>query len=400
MLNHFFKYIRTIGFTNSLILLTYTIISGGVYFYILYFNVPSDIRTHIQILLKFLDHGSFPTPPIYYALVYGLHFFMPYKAGYAMAALCVLTAAGFFKFMFSMEYLKAFTPEKSCTLIGPLVFCLMFFSPVLWLYGEGEYWYLGKFTPTIWHNSTSLLAFPFCILLFQLSLPYIEKPKINLLFPIFIVAFTIIWIKPSFIFPFIPAFPLMVYLRIKKFSRFILYAIFLSLILVGLILVEKIIIYDHGLLDELISGEKKSGIALKPLVVWLTWTEHPTRDLFLSFLFPATFILFYFKELVKDTHFIFSTLLVFFGILIFFLFVETGPRHLDGNFYWQIILTLYIWYLVMVKNLLIKILPNGISFTKLKGLYAKDKNLIFLFLIHVLSGFAYLARIIIQEDFL
>jgi hypothetical protein len=325
---------------------------------------------------------------------------MPFKAGYAMAALCVLTAAGFFKFMFSIKYLKTFTPEKSYTLIGPLVFCLMFFSPVIWLYGEGEYWYLGKFTPTIWHNSTSLLAFPFCILLFQISLPYLEYPKISQLFYIFIVAITLIMIKPSFIFPFIPAFPLMVFLRGKRFSRGLLYAILLSLILLVIILAEKIIIYDLGQFDELISGGKKSGIALKPFGVWLTWTDQPIRDLFLSFLFPATFILFYYKELVKDTHFIFSTLLVFFGILIFFLFVETGPRYLDGNFYWQIILTLYIWYLVMIKFLIQKILPNEVGLTNPWRWNKKNKILFFLFLIHVLSGFVYLARISIQEDFL
>ena len=400
MSNWFLQYFKKIGNKNFLFLLAYTLISGGIYFYILFFNVPSDIRSHIQILLRFLDLGSFPTPPLYYALVYGLHFLMPYKEGYAMAALCVLTAAGFLKFLWSLVYLHKFTPNTSGALTGLSVFCLMFFFPLSFLQLDAGYWYLGKFTPTIWHNSTSLLVFPFCILLFQSSLSYLEAPKTTQLFTLFFIGLTIILIKPSFVFPYIPAFPLMVYLKEKKLSKVFQFASYLSLIFLMIILAEKIIIYDQGLLDKIFSGPRVSGIALKPFGIWLSWTDQPIRDLFLSFIFPSAFILLYFKTLRKDTHFIFATLLVLFSMFIFWLFVETGPRHLDGNFYWQIIFTLYIWYLVILKNLINNMYTGDILMKKIQELRVREKLMIVLFLIHTFSGFAYLTRILILQDFL
>src|SRR5690554_7977183 len=79
-------------------IILYTGTCALVFSYMLYFYVGSDLHAHIQILLSFVEIGSIPTPPGYYMLVYLLHFLMPYKEGYALAAVVVLTAAGCFKY--------------------------------------------------------------------------------------------------------------------------------------------------------------------------------------------------------------------------------------------------------------------------------------------------------------
>src|SRR5690606_7146683 len=112
------------------------------------------------------------------------------------------------------------------------------------------------------------------------------------------------------------------------------------------------------------------------------------------------FITFYCQRLIKDYHFLYSSLLVAISLVIFLLFVENGPRLLDGNFYWQIILSLFVWYMVLGKNLLLIIFPLNVSDHSLPWFDVKNMTLIALFLIHVLSGFAYLAKILFTEDFL
>src|SRR5690606_3627035 len=170
----------------------YTGVCALVFSYMLYFYVGSDLHAHIQILLDFVEAGSFPTPPGYYTLVYLLHFVMPYNEGYALAAVVVLTAAGFFKYCISYNYLSTYAPDLAKGRIGFFTWALMFFAP-LTLFGlEGEFWYLGKFTPLIWHNSTSLLSFPFCILLFYYSIQYLERRKNAFLIRIFITATIIV----------------------------------------------------------------------------------------------------------------------------------------------------------------------------------------------------------------
>src|SRR5690606_21751051 len=118
---------------------------------------------------RFLDMGSFPTPPLYYSLVYVLHFIMPYKEGFGMAAWLVLTAAGFFKYLWSINYLMSYCPQVNSRYVNIFAFSLMFFAPITLFGFEGEKWYLAKFTSLIWHNSTTLLSLPFCVLLFYYS---------------------------------------------------------------------------------------------------------------------------------------------------------------------------------------------------------------------------------------
>src|SRR5690606_30015644 len=207
-LNHYFLFFITF----------YAGVCAIVFSYMLYFYVGSDLHAHIQILLSFVEVGSIPTPPGYYTLVYLLHFVMPYNEGYALAAVVVLTAAGFFKYGISFKYLNTYCRGVDGRRVAFFTWALMFFAP-LTLFGlEGEFWYLGKFTPLIWHNSTSLLSFPFCILLFYYSIQYLEKREDRLLIWIFIVATMVVLIKPSFVFAFLPAFPLSLLIIDKRWS--------------------------------------------------------------------------------------------------------------------------------------------------------------------------------------
>lgn len=371
---------------------SYAGVCALVFSYMLYYYVGSDLHAHIQILLNFVDVGSIPTPPGYYTLVYLLHFVMPYNEGYALAAVVVLTAAGFFKYGVSYKYLLTYGPGLSGGRLGFFAWAVMFFAP-LTLFGlEGEFWYLGKFTPLIWHNSTSLLSYPFCILLFYYSVRYLEKRENTLLTRIFIAATIIVLIKPSFVFAFLPAFPMSILIIDRKWSPEVSKSLILSIPILALILLEKILIYNVNPIDSHLETGVLNGIGIRPFYLWLYYSESLSWDVVSSFLFPFFFILFYFKKLIKDPHVVFAGLLIVVALLIFFNLVETGPRMTDGNFFWQVILTLFIGYLVLTKHLLNLCFGAG-DIGGQRRLNYKNILLLFLFFFHVIGGLAYTIRI-------
>lgn len=374
-------------------ILFYTGVCALVFSYMLYFYVGSDLHAHIQILVTFVEVGSIPTPPGYYTLVYLLHFVMPYNEGYALAAVVVLTAAAFFKFGISYKYLHTYCPGLAVGRLTFFTWALMFFAPLTLFSLEGEYWYLGKFTPLIWHNSTSLLSYPFCILLFYYSIQYLERRENTLLMRIFITATIIVLIKPSFVFAFLPAFPLSILIIDKKWSSEVSKSLALGIPLVAIILLEKILIYNVNPIDSHLETGIIDGIGIRPFYLWLYYSESLLWDVVSSFLFPFFFILFYLKKLVKDPHVVFTTLLIVVALLIFFTLVETGSRMTDGNFFWQVILTLFMGYLVLTKHLLN--LCFGATGDKRIQWRLNYKNLLLLvlFFIHVVGGLAYTIRI-------
>ena len=371
----------------------YTGVCALVFSYMLYFYVGSDLHAHIQILLSFVEVGSIPTPPGYYTLVYLLHFVMPYNEGYALAAVVVLAAAGFFKYGISYKYLNTYCPGLAGSRIGIFTWALMFFAP-LTLFGlEGELWYLGKFTPLIWHNSTSLLSFPFCILLFYYSIQYLETRDNGLLIRIFIVATIIVLIKPSFVFAFLPAFPLSILIIDKKWSADVSKTLALGIPLVAIVILEKILIYNVNPIDSHLETGIIDGIGIRPFYLWLYHSESLLWDVVSSFLFPFFFIVFYFKKLIMDPHAVFAGLLIVVAHLIFFTLVETGPRMTDGNFFWQVILTLFMGYLVLTKHLLNLYFGAVGDVRNERRLSYKTILLLVLFFFHVIGGLAYTIRI-------
>lgn len=375
-------------------LILYTSICASVAAYMMYYHVPSDLNAHIQILLRFIETDAIPTPPIYYGLVYLLHFIMPYKEGFALAAVVVLTGAGFLKYGVSCRYLYTYCPGVGLRRVSLFAFLLMFFAPITLFCYEGDLWYLAKFTPLIWHNSTTLLSLPFCVFLFYSAVKYIENRSDSVLWKILLISVIIVLIKPSFIFSFLPAFPLTLLLLDKRWSADFFKVMALGVPLAAIIIVEKILIYNTNPILVHLEDGLVGGIGIKPFFLWLQYSESLGWDIISSFMFPFVFVVAYWKRLLQDPQIILSSLLVLFGLVIYFALVETGSRLMDGNFFWQVILTLFVAYLVLVKHLLnICFASHSIDFSK-KGLSLKNVFLLGLFFVHVVGGIAYTLRIV------
>lgn len=295
-----------------------------------------DIKDHNLLLSEYLKMGHFPVPPGYYILIYTVDLLIRIKYPFVAAAAIVLTFFSWLKYKIILGWIATYlNATEGYGLFITLT--LLFFSPIYVPWIDGEFWYLGKFTSTTWHNSTLIAVFPFCLLLVIATLRWFEHDLAKTTALIFLYSIAILMIKPSFLLCFIPAFPIYALVSEKGLTAKAIRAAAISATLFGMILVEKFLIFQWDpMIDHLYSPQERSQVVLAPMKVWLYFSDQPVFDFLSSFPLLIAFILLWRKEAFKSSFFSFSLILLFFSLLVYGLFSETGFRQFHGNFYWQI----------------------------------------------------------------
>lgn len=355
------------------------------------FLLRSDFKAHIFLYQDALEENQILIPPLYYWAIHALDYIIYYKYEFVLSAIFIMSISKVFTYYITKHYLSA---DQNSWPIAFIAFGLFLFMPIVNPFSEGEFWYLGKFTSNIWHNSTTIFVFPFSLLLYIFSMRWVRNPtKKHYLLTLSFGLLTLL-AKPSFLFAFIPAFPLFVLMIEKKISKITLQSILLSSFLLGLIVIQKLILYDlESLRHQFYSLAGKSEIGIAPFEVFLYYSENIGWDILSSFLFLGVTGILFRKNIRLDNEWIYILFLLFFGLSVYFLFVEKGSRIYDGNFYWQVPIVLYISHLFVTK----KVIEAWYFNNQLN----KWRFAIFLclFLCHTISGIAYLIRYIVIDRF-
>ncbi|TDK47359.1 hypothetical protein [Algoriphagus formosus] len=350
-------------------------------------NIFSDFLAHIDILKFYHEHGKIPFPPLYYLTFFGISTVIPGSKSLKIALLLMMGISWLAKYLLTYHFLKNEIRENPWLAWIPFGLLLMF--PLVLLNWEGEYWLLGKMTPNLWHNGSTIFVFPFCMLLFWEVRKWCIGSQPNFI-PLISWMLLILLIKPSYLFGLIPG--LMVMAIFSNTSRKSVFAIGIySVLVLAFLLGSKWLIFSETAEDSLFYNFNARGdVMIDPFGVWLKLSESPLWDLFGSFPLLIASLIFFGKTLWANPEFRLAFLTFCFGMLVFFLFAESGPGYLDGNFYWQIPISLFLLYLMIAKVLLSSFFQmeqlNTSSFQKIGILLA-------FFLLHVLSGLAYLIRI-------
>ncbi|NVJ86794.1 MAG: hypothetical protein HWE15_10850 [Algoriphagus sp.] len=358
-----------------------------IYFLIRYGRYGVDIKTHNFFLEEYLENGFFPIPPGYYALIYLLDLLVRIKYPFVVSSLLTLTFFIWWKYTIVFKWLQEEGVKEHREALG-LSLALIFFGPLVFPPVEGDFWYLGKFTPSIWHNSTLIAVFPFSLILFRKTMDWWKNYELKFPWNILGLSFAIILIKPSFLFCYIPLFPLFSGYYHGFRSRFFGYSIGISVGLLAVIWLEKILIYnwDPMVLDYFQKNEIPQ-IQIRPLKVWLHYAFEPFWDFFSSFSLTVLFLIFWGRKAFQNQTFVFSFALLVFAILIYLLLAETGFREWHANFYWQIPIT-YLIHLIIMVVWVYQERQKDFQTSKWKF------SLFYVvFSLHVLSGVAYWARI-------
>ncbi|PZX49783.1 hypothetical protein LV84_04175 [Algoriphagus ratkowskyi] len=360
----------------------------GITNYFLIRYIPSiDIKDHNLFLIDYLEAGLFPIPPGYYFLVYILDFIFHFKYPFVVSSFLVLTFFLWWKYHLVYNWLEKDLAFNSITLFF-LAASFLFLSPVFIPVIDGDFWYLGKFAQTIWHNSTLIASFPFCILLFKRSFNWFESRSNKDYFQLFVYGLAILLIKPSFLFCYVPALPVYVFLREKGISALVWKSLGLSVLLFFLILVEKFLIFSWDpMIQELYSAGEVSEVVINPFLVWLHFSDQPVFDFVSSIPMIMMFLILWGKRAFDSSYFYFSLISLFFALMIYAVFAESGFRELHGNFYWQIPIALFLTHL-------------SILITLAKEYVNKDRRassrvivMILIYLVQVSFGIAYWLRI-------
>lgn len=369
----------------------------GLIAYLLPIPKDNDMYAHATIAKNILvgDWSFFSRPFIMYSLSIVLSFFSENTYNILIAICILLAASTAFRYYISLKEISKINvssnKNKNLKISGWAALSLIFvFVIPVFTYMKYNFFYIGNFTPTVWHNSTIIFLMPFAVLLFIESCKQIENYSPKRDFIIFSLIFLNIFIKPSFFFVFAVAYPLIMLLinRVsKKFFRSLI-----PIILGGiLLLLQYWLMYQVN--DEDVSGKSGSGISLGFFTLYSIriGLRFLPICLLLSLLFPILYTLLNFRKITKDIIYLFSISLVIFSILIYAGVHETGPRFLDGNFYWQIIPCTWILFFVSLVELLKDIRENGFIL--------KNKFLLTIYSLHVISGIIYLLYIIIEGNY-
>lgn len=304
-----------------------------------------DIKVHNSYLSFYLEAGYFPIPPGYYAMVYLLDLVV--RLHYPFVASSVLVLTFFFWWRYQLIY--SWVCEELNTkpwLSFALVMSLLFLGPVFIPAVDGELWYLGKLSTLIWHNSTLIVSFPFCILLFKKTFQWFKSGEKRDYIWLYIFSVLILLIKPSFLFCYLPALPIYLFFRSSADQKLLRKGLLLSLVMLSLIALEKFLIFNWDpMLPKLYEQQELSAVVIQPMRVWLYFSQQPLFDFITSIPLLLAYLMLWRKEAFSNPYFSFSALLFGFALLIYALFAETGFREFHGNFYWQIPLTLFLMHL-------------------------------------------------------
>lgn len=361
---------------------------------IVQFDIFTDIQAHIEFI-QMIQSGTTPPPNfLFYFIVFLFSFFSSSTTVLLQSAVVVLSLSILLKFYFSLKVLSVKSISSTNGLfqnsrLPPLfiaMLCLSFAIPNPF----NIFYYLGQTPPNIWHNSTIIFLMPFAILLFWQSVNYVQNPSKKLLLNLCLLVFLNAIIKPSFIMVFVPAFSFISLLK-NKFSKTFFISLIPSIFATVLILLQFLLVF---ILEENSIYEKaeKTSVLISPFEVWSYFSRYIPLSILVSVAFPLAVSIVYFKKLKHQLMFQYSWLCYFIAITIFALLVEAGPRKLHLNFSWQNIVCCYILFLVTGKYWIQYIQERN-------KLFKADFFILGIFILHFLSGLAYILRLFLRNTY-
>ncbi|WP_157726337.1 hypothetical protein [Imhoffiella purpurea] len=353
-------------------------------------GIDTDIQAHALYISAYLRGEVPPTANfLYYIVVYAVSFFDSDNLRLLVASALVLAVSVSGKYIVTRMFVSRYLADKVdydarlnlIVLSGCALLLLAFSLPV-------ETFYVGQVPPNVWHNSTTIFVMPAALLLFWVSYDQLVTPTVwKAVLLVFLCAVNLI-AKPSYLFVFLLAYPVMLLLRYGIGSK--LWYNLIPVLLAGAgLLLQYYLIF---MLSYNSVSSEASGVDIAPFYIW----GHYSSNIFVSFLasvvFPLFFLVFYWRDLKNEILLQYALVGYVVAIAVFVLFTETGPRQFHGNFFWQCVISTYILFMVVMARFAVKIKVYG----------AKSvKNMIVMaaFLTHVSAGLLYLAVFFLRNNY-
>ncbi|MCE7996138.1 MAG: hypothetical protein HEP71_29430 [Roseivirga sp.] len=346
-------------------------------------HVPTDIQVHIQ-------RNSYPNPApgfmtnfLYYWLVWLVSYLVPSQTflGVFFSALLAFAVMWKYKLSRALIFEKLVLRDKNQTMarwmiISSIGLVFAFSLPVSLNLAD---YYLGQFSPNIWHNSTTIVVMPFVILAFYASYTYLLKPA-NGSFGLLILWTALIYIiKPSILPVLALVFPLLALSRYPLKRPFWMAALYSLLVI--LMLITPMLFVAGGSAGRNEGG----GLAFGLFEVWSLYSDNYLVSLLATLLFPILCVVLYLKKAKEHLLLSYGWTTWLVAFLMFAFIHETGQFFKAGNFGWQLIMASYLLFLTSVIFFNKQLMKKGM-------IEKKDKAIMAAFLLHVVSGAVYLVK--------
>ncbi len=356
---------------------------AGIIFSIIILQKQPDLYDHVLMSQRLINGDLHYANFLYYLTIAVITFFQPDLIFLQISAIIVLTASVVYKYSLSLSFLQNDNLNHDQNSLNQYAWFALFLSiasnfPV----NLSATWYLGQFPPNLWHNSTTIFLMPFALLLFFDALKYLKQPSGRLILKMSIWVIIGALIKPSFLFPFLPVFFLLLVFSFRFSVNFLrgLIPLFFGALGIAWVGIYNFITntYNEG-----------GGVEIAPFKVWSNWSEFIPLSILASLLFPIALSILNWNDLKDKIAFRFAWLLMIVSMLVYSLFAEKGSNWIvvASNFSWQLIVSNFILFLTCLKEAL------SINESKLIFGFAVKKVLLLIFYAHVAMGILYLIKI-------
>ncbi len=207
--------------------------------------------------------------------------------------------------------------------------------------------YIGYENANMWHNSTYIFMRFFAVITWLLFVEIYESYKVSLKVKTWCLLTLLITLttafKASFLTVFAPALAIKLLIDLINGAKF------------GKVFALGCTVIPSGgvvfLENKVLFSDSDSGFAISPFEALSQRGDHPKIALVLSILFIAAVFVPHIKDFYKDKLYSFGILMWLIGFAEVFLFVETGDRSLDGNFFWGYSISLFFAFLLSAIRL-------------------------------------------------
>lgn len=315
-------------------------------------KLRSDVLWHNQILIESQRGGESFGYTIYYWILLWLaggDLDPDHLRGVAVVLLSTLMAV---KLMLTFAVVEHFTRRVWVSLCASVALLVM--VPID-LDGKPGL-YLGKFSGTIWHNSTTALLIPLSVLVFFLVYRYLSAAEVPpWLAPAVALAIAVnAAAKPNYMLVLIPAagmFCLWLLATTPAAQRARLF-VRLSVRYVVILAATAFVLVPVYLGLQESGGVEGSRMGLRPFAVWEALSSSPVLATVESFLLPALITSFLGRVAWRTRMAVFAWLGALFGVLEFVLLAEVRPdgtvlQH--GNWIWGAHAAMFLLQVVSVS---------------------------------------------------
>lgn len=299
-------------------------------------DVHTDLQLHMAMTSDAILHGTWPGNPAYY-------FLQALAAGWSAepralrhGAEIVLGLSVGARYWVAAGYLRRYAAVSGWVAATCAVLLLVAFSLPYPTH------YLGQFPSTVWHNSTTILLFPFATLAFSAAVAYLHAADRRALVVVAVASVIGIAVKPTFslILPF-------AFVPLVAAHRGVRQA--LPAALVGAVIMTGVAV-EYALIYALNLDSTNSHVVIAPLRMWHAFSLDIPESVAASFAFPIAALVALRGRAVRDLGVQLALLLVAGAVALFCLVAETGPRAGDGNFIWQVYVAMFMLFLSLTAS--------------------------------------------------